>query len=1372
MMNLRDLARRIGESELFDGEWYAQRYRDVQQLELDPAEHYLRIGARLLRDPGPDFSTRFYLVTHPDVANAGVNPLWHYVAHGRLERRRIAPSGYHLPEPGPDQPVPLLDALPPRDKPARLIAFYLPQFHPIPENNQWWGDGFTEWTNVRPATPQFTRHYQPHVPGELGYYDLRDTAVQRRQIELAKLYGIEGFCFYFYWFAGKRLLETPIRNFLDDPSLDLPFCLSWANENWSRRWDGRDQDVLMEQKHSPEDDLAFIAHVAQYMRDPRYIRVDGKPLLLVYRPGLLPDPVATTARWRRWCVENGLGEIYLAYTQSFESDDPGNYGFDAAIEFPPNNSRLPQITEHFPTTSGFQGRIVDWSALVERSFAYVSKPYTLFRGLCPSWDNTARRGINGTVLANSSPERFTRWATNAIRDTRTRFKAPGERLVFINAWNEWAEGAHLEPDQRYGYAWLESIRVALACNTSSAVLAPGKTSIAVVIDAHKPTGLQDVIDLCRTLPEGHKLFVATTSNHENGVAKLLEDSGQKHTLRIVQGDSRDAIPVLGFLPELHTEGFGLTINLRADASSNDPDPASGGNAARELLDPEFLEQALAQFAANPALGMVCPESERISPTAATSSVIQIGRRLGLREEEVRDHDIWRGQAFVARTDSLAPLGSLAFSDAEFRPGTREFDPDLLEAINRAFALSPVAAGLRVNGTKDSTAVAERSRVVIVSHDANPHGAQLLALNMARTYREMGFDVDMIVLGPGPLLERFNEVATVHQIDLANQPPSSILRLLGAIRATGAAFAIANTTVSGLLVPLLKQAGLRTISLIHELPGILGSYKLESHARAIAEHADSIIFPAQIVKRGFEEFIGMPVQQALIRPQGLYLRNPHETPSARETMRRRIREQLALPPESRIILCAGYADHRKGLDLFAEACRKVMATDPDAVGLWVGHAHPTFLAEVQTAIKEDGMENRFVFTGLVDNPEDYYAAADVYALTSREDPFPSVVMEALDAHVPVVSFSGVVGSEELLARGAGMLVPAFDRDRMAAAIRELLDNRALSTRLADRGKEIIDTEFRFRHYLFDLARLAGNPIPTVSVIVPNYNYARYILERLESIAQQTVPIYELIVLDDASTDNSVEIIRDFLAHCSIPARLVVNEDNSGSVFRQWQHGVELAQGDFVWIAEADDLADNEFLEEVLPAFSDSNVVMSYSQSRQMDSDGKVLCQHYLDYVSDIDRGRWTRPYISSGREEISKALFIKNTIPNVSGVVFRRETLRQVLLDAGAEIFSYRNAGDWIVYLRLLERGAIAYSPRSLNSHRRHQGSVTIGSFNLSQLQEIVRVQTDTIRRHELGAPAVARADGYAQKLYEQFGLATGEHLSFRDHPQFAAARNS
>lgn len=1372
MWHARDLphaVKVVADSELFDAAWYLARYRDAGIMNMDAAEHYIRLGARLQRDPGPNFSTAFYLITYVDVAQAGVNPLWHYIAHGRAEGRRVAPCHYYLQPRAPKHPVPLLVGAPPADRPARVICFYLPQFHPIAENDEWWGEGFTEWSNVTPALPTFPRHYQPHKPGELGYYDLRDTSVQRRQIELAKIYGIEGFCFYFYWFAGKRLLETPLQNYLSEPALDLPFCLCWANENWSRRWDGRDDDILIAQEHTPEDDLAFIAHVADYMRDPRYIRIDGKPLLVVYRPGLLPDPSETASRWRQWCRKNGLGEIFLAYTQSFESDDPGEYGFDAAIEFPPNNSGVPRVTEHCRPYVGFQGKMYDWSALIERSYSYRSTPYKLFRGLCPSWDNTARRGSNGTILVNSNPRQFTRWASNAIRDTKARFKPADERIVFVNAWNEWAEGAHLEPDQRHGYAWLESVRVALACNADPEPLFADEARIAVVVDAQHADSIQEIIDLICLLDERHKLFINTISAHADAVRTILDASGRHYSLKILPEHGRGAISLLDLYPTLRAEGFGLIIKIQTGEPIATPGEALARPLYVELLGKDCIERALALFDADPRLGMLCPDTERVPiPIPISSSVLLVGARLGLSDEEIAGQAEWQCKTFIARTTALKPLTSLAFSDATFKPGTSEFDASLVPAIERSIALSAIASGLRVGSTNQYPSAGRRPRLVIVSHDAHPHGAQFLAMNMARSFGELGFDVDMIVLGPGPLLDRFREVATVHCVD-PDETPSRVLGLLAGIRAKGAEIAIANTTVSGLLVPLLKQAGFCTVSLIHELPGVLNGYKLEAHARAIADHADQVIFPAQIVQHGFEQFIGQPIQQAQIRPQGLYLRNPHRTQTDRARVRMEMRTRLGLASDARIILCVAYGDHRKGLDLFVDACIKTMARDPNAVAVWVGHHDPSLYALALSTIGDSGLEDRFVFPGLVlDHIHDFYTAANVYAMTSREDPFPSVVMDALDAYIPVVAFSGVGGFEELLVRGCGVLVPAFETDKMADAFVKLLDDSALAEKLATRGHDIIKSEFSFSHYLYDLAELAGQPIPKVSVVVPNYNYARYIAERLSSIQCQTAPIYELIVLDDASSDNSVEIIQRFLADCDIPSRLVVNPTNSGSVFKQWRRGVDMARGDLVWIAEADDLADPEFLEQLLPALRQQDLVLSYAQSRQMGSDGEILCEHYLDYVADIDRERWTQPYVADGQEEIAKALFLKNTIPNVSGAVFRRDALLEVLIEHEDEINSYRNAGDWVVYLRLLEKGGIAYCPRSLNSHRRHQSSITIANFNIEQLSEILRVQRDTIRRFSLGSDAALRADAYSQQLYVQFGLASPECPIACLHPELRA----
>jgi lipopolysaccharide biosynthesis protein len=374
-------------------------------------------------------------------------------------------SGKHSPE----EYVRLLEAEPLASLPVQLIAFYLPQFYPIPENDEWWGRGFTEWANVVRGKPRFKGHYQPRLPGELGFYDLRIPEIQQRQVELAELYGISGFAYYFYWFGGKRLLERPLQQYLRRTDLHLSFCLCWANENWTRRWDGRNKELLISQQHSPEDDIAFIEYVSSYLRDKRYIRIRGRPLLIVYRPDTLPSPTDTAARWREWCRRHGIGDIFLAYTQSFETIDPQRYGFDAAIEFPPNNSHAPVITDQVEQLDPhFCGQIYDWEALAARSQSYKPQEYKLFRCVNPSWDNEARRPNCGAVYFGATPDKYRSWLANAVRDTRTNFDERSERLVFINAWNEWAEGAYLEPDREYGYANLQATRDALTAFTDQA----------------------------------------------------------------------------------------------------------------------------------------------------------------------------------------------------------------------------------------------------------------------------------------------------------------------------------------------------------------------------------------------------------------------------------------------------------------------------------------------------------------------------------------------------------------------------------------------------------------------------------------------------------------------------------------------------------------------------------------------------------------------------------------------------------------------------------------------------------------------------------------------------------------------------------------
>lgn len=346
------------------------------------------------------------------------------------------------------------------DDNIRIVALYLPQFHSIPENDLWWGEGFTDWRNVERARPNFVGHYQPRKPGELGYYDLNDTNVIRKQAALAREYGVDAFCFYYYWFAGKRLLERPLDRLLDE-GIDFPFCVCWANENWTRRWDGRDSEILMAQAHSDDDDTAVIRDLTRYLRAPSYLRVDGKPLLLVYRVQLFPDFLRTSRLWRQECLDRGIGEIHLCMMETFElvnrQVNPRKYGCDAAIEFPPHEMAEPLASFGRLLNPEFRGQVADYRDI---AFRFATRPhpgYPRYRGAIAGWDNTARRQNDGLIFVNSSPGAFQAWLESVIRDSKLE-NAPAERLVFLNAWNEWAEGAYLEPDTVHGHAFLEAVR--------------------------------------------------------------------------------------------------------------------------------------------------------------------------------------------------------------------------------------------------------------------------------------------------------------------------------------------------------------------------------------------------------------------------------------------------------------------------------------------------------------------------------------------------------------------------------------------------------------------------------------------------------------------------------------------------------------------------------------------------------------------------------------------------------------------------------------------------------------------------------------------------------------------------------------------------
>ncbi|GAS84704.1 unknown protein [Paenibacillus amylolyticus] len=997
-------------------------------------------------------------------------------------------------------------SLPPQDFDVRLIAFYLPQFHPFSENDEWWGKGFTEWTNVTKAVPQFVGHYQPHLPDELGFYDLRLVDIMKRQAELAKQYGVHGFCFYHYWFTGHRLMERPVDQLLEHPEIDLPFCLCWANENWSRRWDGQENDILIEQKYSSEDDLAFIKDLSRYIKDSRYIKVNDKAVVLVYRPALFPNFKETAQIWREYCREAGIGEIHLLGV-SWGIKHPDEFGLDGLVEFPPHSiheygSEL--INHEFNIVNpNFNGLIFDYEKYVNEEKYIFETDYRMYKGVSPSWDNTARKPNNGTIYHKSSPELYKKWLKNAINHTKSTFD--DDKVVFINAWNEWAEGAHLEPDRKYGYAFLEATR---------------------------------------------------------------------------------------------------------------------------------------------------------------ESIVE---------------------------------------------------------TNQEF---------------------ERN-IVFVSHDAHFNGAQLLSLHIIKALKQnFNYNIEMICQEGGILLTEFKKYANVHVLHPTDNKQETE-KLIKRLSLKNYKVAISNTVISGGFVEVFHYNGIKTISMIHELPGVIKRYKAEKRAEQIATFSEKVIFPSDYVSQKFsEEVYRLDQEKTIILPQGLYKNNKYKNDN--RTAREMLRRTLNLPDQASVVLGVGYADLRKGIDLFCEVATSVNDSNSDIIFVWVGNCNPDVMSSIPDRLKEN-----VVFVPATPEVDLYYAGADLYLLTSREDPFPSVVMEAMNVGVPVIGFKDAGGFSDIVNENTGKLVDFLDTSGMTSEVIDLINNREQLAKKGQFGRELVEKQHYFMDYVYELLHLLGHEFKKVSVVLPNYNYERYLPERLDTIEKQTYPLYELLLLDDCSKDKSAQLIEEFSSNREIRVVKLLNSQNSGSVFKQWSKGIGEASGDYIWMAEADDLASPEFLEKVTVGFhKDSSVVMGYTQSKQMDSYGHILVDHYLDYTHDLDPLKWKSSYLNDGKKEISESLVIKNAIPNVSGTVFKKFDIQEIL----GELLEYKIAGDWLFYTWLLEKGNIYFNEQSLNYHRRHLNSVTISENNRLHYNEVVKMQDYIMARYEVTPTIQNKVNEYRVFLQEYLKL--------------------
>lgn len=353
---------------------------------------------------------------------------------------------------------------------TKVIAYFLPQFYQMEVNDKWHGKGFTEWTNSSRAMPMFAGHEQPHIPYDVGYYDLLNPNTFKRQIELANMYGVYGFCFHWYWFSGERTMEKPLELLLQHPEWDIHYCFNWATENWTALWDGGNKELIFKQELKDGDDRKFFEDILPFLKDKRYIKIGGCPLISIYNIKIFSKErlLQFIRNLRKYAKEEGFPGIYFVATNTFWfNGDVSEYEIDALSEFPPSFVYNIEINHKWSPNNvnpRFCGKIFDYSSFVEHKL-YLSTKYkskNIYRSAMAGWDNTARKAYQNQccVYYGANPQLFKSWLIDILRESKQIHNSEND-ICFINSWNEWAEGSHLEPCQRYGYGYLEAVKEAL-----------------------------------------------------------------------------------------------------------------------------------------------------------------------------------------------------------------------------------------------------------------------------------------------------------------------------------------------------------------------------------------------------------------------------------------------------------------------------------------------------------------------------------------------------------------------------------------------------------------------------------------------------------------------------------------------------------------------------------------------------------------------------------------------------------------------------------------------------------------------------------------------------------------------------------------------
>jgi lipopolysaccharide biosynthesis protein/ubiquinone/menaquinone biosynthesis C-methylase UbiE len=581
----------------------------------------------------------------------------------------------------------------------KAIAFYLPQFHPFAENDVWWGKGFTEWTNVGRAKPHFPDHYQPHCPIHLGYYDLRITEVMEEQAALAQAYGISGFAYYFYWFAGKVLMQQPLQQMLANKKVDIPFCMIWANENWTRRWDGQENDVLISQKHSLKDSADLLAYLRPFLEDPRYIKINGKPLFVIYRSDIIPDMKKTLSAWRIQARSFGFSDLYIVCAQTFGQSDPRKFGFDAAMQFPPHGIKSDTVaTEIDRLDPAFAGSIYNYDEVATNAVQQKNENYKVLPTSMLSWDNTARKKKLSTVFANFTVGRYAQWLSSNLERVAKDVRLSGdEKIVFVNAWNEWAEGTHLEPDQKHGFGYLAATRAVMVNYTRQAArfINPEfpkttATAIALIIHVHYEHTWPDLRDaIVRILDRRPDIYITVTSL---ALAEIVSRDYPSAIVEIVDNRGRDIRPFLNVLGKIKGLDYTAICKIHGKASSYRSD---GDLLRRSALNALLTTDSIDRFVQDPGLGLLARDGSLIEHT--TKNLTYSGEITQVVADELGlDH--WRGKfpagsMFWFRPEALKLLLRLNLEDFDVERGL--VDGTRAHAIERLLCAVCLAEGFEI-----------------------------------------------------------------------------------------------------------------------------------------------------------------------------------------------------------------------------------------------------------------------------------------------------------------------------------------------------------------------------------------------------------------------------------------------------------------------------------------------------------------------------------------------------------------------------------------------------------------------------------------------------------------------------------------------------